>query len=425
MSSTTAIATAPVMTHRELLDSRQPWHGMPGELFGREDVFATDVDVFFHRLWILVGVTGDVPEPGDVSTVDIGTASVMIVRDEDEAVRAYRNVCRHCGSRIMKQAGKASIGMLVCPYHQWTYELDGSLKHASHMGKDFNAGCHSLIPVHTRVVGTHIYICLADEPPADIERLAETMASRLAPYDMPRTKVAYEMEIVENGNWKLVIENNRECYHCAGTHPELVNSFLAEDFGFCPDGMSEDTLKAYDDYLARNADSQRRWEADGYACALVEGLDESVQTNFRTQRLVIAGANESQTMDTRVASTKLLGDLPRRDLGDIHLWGHNAWTHVMSDHAVVAYILPIAPDKTLVRTKWLVHADAVEGVDYDLKRLTEVWIATTTQDAELVGNTHKGTQDPAYVPGPFSRYTEGEVERFSRWYSARLAARGV
>jgi glycine betaine catabolism A len=415
----------PIKTHRELLDSRSPGRGMPGELFGRQDVFDTDVDVFFHKLWILVGVTADVPEPGDVHTVDIGRASVIVVRDDDENIRAYHNVCRHRGSRIMKQLGKATVGMLVCPYHQWTYDLDGSLRHTAHMGKDFDPGCHSLMPVHVKTVGAHVFVCLSDEPPEDFAKLEAVMTPRFAPYDLTRTKVAHEMQIVENGNWKLVMENNRECYHCAGTHPELVNSFLAEDFGFCPDGQSEEALQAYDAYLQRNAATQAAWEKDGWISERFESLDESVHTNFRTQRLVIAGSNESQTMDTRVACTKLLGNLQRRDLGDMHMWGHHSWTHVMSDHAVIAYILPLAPDKTLVRTVWLVHADAVEGVDYDLGKLTEVWIATTNQDAELVANTHRGTQDPAYRPGPFSQYTEAPLDQFSRWYDARLKARGV
>jgi glycine betaine catabolism A len=419
------MAVIPIKTHRELLDSREPGFGMPGELFGRQDVFETDVDVFFNKLWLLVALTADVPEPGDVFTIDIGRASVIILRDDDENIRAYRNICRHRGSRLMPQQGKASVGMLVCPYHQWTYDLDGSLKHATHMGRDFDASCRSLIPVHLKVVGSHIFICLADEPPADIDRLETTMTPRFAPYALQHTKVAHELEIVENGNWKLVMENNRECYHCGGTHPELSASFLAEDFGFCPDGQSEDTLQAYDDYLQRNAASQKQWEDAGYACALVEAVDESVETNFRTQRLVIAGAGESQTMDTKVASNKLLGNLQRRDLGDVHMWTHHSWTHVMSDHAVVAYAIPLAPDKTLVRTVWLVHEDAVEGVDYDLTKLTEVWMATTRQDATLVGNTHAGTQDPAYRPGPFSPYTETALDQFSRWYEARLRAQGV
>ena len=411
-------------THGELIRSRHPGHGMPGELFGRQDVFETDVDVFFHRHWILVGVTADVPEPGDVSVVDIGKASIIIVRDDDDNVRTYRNVCRHRGARL-KEAGKSTVGMLVCPYHQWTYDLDGSLRHAAHMGKDFDPACRSLKPVQTKIVGTHIFVCLAEQPPEDIAKLEETMTPRFAPFDLRNTKIAFEQEIVEHGNWKLVIENNRECYHCAGTHPELTASFLPEDFGFCPENLSDESLRALEEYKARNAACQASWERDGFVCATVECLDEDAVTQFRTQQLVIAGNGESQTLSTKVASTKLLGNLERRDLGDTHLWTHNSWTHVMSDHAVISYIIPLAPDRTLVRSKWLVHADAVEGVDYEVSDLTEVWIATNTQDKHLVEITHEGTQDPAYSPGLFSPFTETYVDQFSRWYAARLSAHGV
>ena len=82
-------------------------------------------------------------------------------------------------------------------------------------------------------------------------------------------------------------------------------------------------------------------------------------------------------------------------------------------------------ERTLVRTKWLVHRDAIEGVDYDLQRLTEVWVATTQQDAALVAITHSGTQDPAFEPGPYSTFTEPYVDQFARWYASRLAAHGV
>ena len=413
-----------VESHRQLVETRTPGHGMNGALFGRKDIFNNDVDIFFTQHWILVGVTADIAEPGDVSTLDIGKSSIILVRDDDEQIQAFRNVCRHRGARL-KPAGKSTVGMLVCPYHQWTYDLDGSLKHAAHMGKDFNAKCRSLIPVHTKVVGAHIFVCLGKHAPEDIAYLDETMTPRFSPYNMTHTKIAHESEIIENGNWKLVIENNRECYHCAGTHPELTASFLPEDFGFCAEGLSEESLHALDEYEQRNAAAKKSWEDQGFVCDAVEHLDVDAVTQFRTQRLVIAGNGESQTLDTRVACTRLFGDLSRRDLGDVHLWTHNSWTHVMSDHAVISYIIPLAPDKTLVRTKWLVNADAVEGVDYQVDALVEVWNATNLQDADLVAITHSGTQDPAYSPGPFSAFTESYVDQFSRWYAARLAAHGV
>ena len=418
------MTTIAVKSQPDSATARIPGHGMPGALFGRQDIFEKDIDIFFTRHWILVGVTADVPEPGDISTIDIGKSSIILVRDDDEQVQAFRNVCRHRGARL-KTAGKSTVGMLVCPYHQWTYDLDGSLKHAAHMGKDFDPKCKSLIPVHTRIVGTHVFVCLAEQPPEDIAHLEATLMPRLAPYDLTYTRIAHEADIIENGNWKLVIENNRECYHCSATHPELTASFLPEDFGFCAEGLSQESLQALSEYEERNAAARRSWEDDGFVCDAVEYLDVDAVTQFRTQRLVIAGHGESQTLDTRVACTRLFGDLTRRDLGDVHLWTHNSWTHVMSDHAVISYIIPLAPDKTLVRTKWLVNADAVEGVDYDIDKLTEVWKATNQQDAALVAITHSGTQDPGYIPGPFSAFTESYVDQFSRWYAARLAAQEV
>jgi Rieske 2Fe-2S family protein len=87
--------------------------------------------------------------------------------------------------------------------------------------------------VHTRIIGTHIFVCLDENAPEDISKLEETMRPRFAPFDPQNTRIAFEQEIIENGNWKLVMENNRECYHCQATHPELTASFLPEDVGAC------------------------------------------------------------------------------------------------------------------------------------------------------------------------------------------------
>ena len=94
----------------------------------------------------------------------------------------------------------------------------------------------------------------------------------------------------------------------------------------------------------------------------------------------------------------------------------------MSDHIVTFSVLPLSPERTLLRTKWLVHKDAVEGVDYDLENVTSVWVATNKQDGELVGYAQSGARSPAYEPGPYSVHTEMLVEKFSNWYIGRMAA---
>lgn len=405
-----------------LLDMRAEGHSLPAGLYVRDDVFEADLDVFFSRHWIYAGLECEVPEAGDAVVLDIGRISVIILRDDDNEIRVVRNVCRHRGSRIL-DAGSTVISKLVCPYHQWTYELTGELAYAPHMGKDFDKSCRGLKPVHFKSIGGLIYICLADNPPEDISNLEAVMLERLAPYDIRNAKVAHQVDVIEEGNWKLTMENNRECYHCSANHPELCLSFVDLDFGFDPDSLSAEDREQAEAHFAMYAERTRSWEADGFPSVTVEQV-RNCETNFRTQRLIIAGAGESQTEDATAASSKLLGHMTRKDLGDVHLWGHNSWNHFMGDHAVTSMVIPLSADKTLVRTKWLVHKDAVEGVDYDLHKLTHVWIETTNQDAELVARSHAGVLDPAYEPGVYSPFSERALDDFATWYVDRMRAHG-
>jgi glycine betaine catabolism A len=405
-----------------LLDVRIEGHSLPAGLYTREDVFEADIDVFFRRHWICIGLECDVSEPGDACVVDIGKSSLILLRDDDGEVRVVHNVCRHRGARLL-DPGTTVVSKLVCPYHQWTYELSGELSYAPHMGVDFDKSCKNLKPVNFKSIGGLIYVCLSDNPPDDIARLKEVMEERLALYDIRNAKVAFQSDVIEKGNWKLTMENNRECYHCSANHPELCVSFVDLDFGFDPESLSPEDREEAERHQALYDERTRSWEADGYPSAAVEQLVDCA-TNFRTQRLIISGAGESQTPDATAASAKLLGTMTRKDLGDMHLWGHNSWNHFMGDHAVVAIVIPLSADKTLVRTKWLVHKDAVEGVDYELEKLTNVWVATTDQDAELVARSHAGALDPAYEPGPYSKFSEANLDKFATWYIDRMRANG-
>lgn len=405
-----------------LLRARRQGHSLPADLYTRADVFEAEIDVLFHKHWIFIGLECDVPEPGDVCVLDIGRSSVAIVRDDDGVVRAFFNVCRHRGAKLLP-AGSGVVGNLVCPYHQWTYSLTGELLRAPHMGRDFDLSCNGLRPIALRSVGGLLYTCLSDDPPSDIQNLADVMEPRLAPYDIRNAKIAFQTDTIEKGNWKFTLENNRECYHCSANHPELCVSFIDLDFGFDPDTLAPEDRLAAEQHGALYAAKTAEWENLGYPSKVVEHLAGHA-TNFRTQRLIISGAGESQTSDARAACSKLLGAMTRKDLGDLHLWGHNCWHHFMGDHGVSFMVLPLSADETLVRTKWLVHKDAVEGVDYDVERLTSVWKATNSQDAHLVGLAHAGASSYGYSPGQYSRFTEGQLDDFATWYVERMQAHG-
>ncbi|MEK8174618.1 aromatic ring-hydroxylating dioxygenase subunit alpha [Streptomyces sp. M19] len=149
--------------------------------------------------------------------VTIGQYSIIIVRDDDEGVRAFHNVCRHRGARILNEE-RGSVGNIVCGYHRWTYGMDGTLLHAESQPPDFDPSCFGLRPVHVRTLAGLVYICLAEEPPDDFDDVIARVEPYIAPHNLARAKVAQQIDLVENGNWKLTMENNRECYHCGG-HP--------------------------------------------------------------------------------------------------------------------------------------------------------------------------------------------------------------
>ncbi len=399
--------------------ARRPGHSLPAPFYTASEIFDADMELIFWRHWIYVGVEPDVAKIGDVMTVTLGSASVLIVRGHDDRVRAFHNVCRHRGARLIDDPA-ASLTHLVCRYHGWSYGLDGILKFAAHMQSDFDMGCHGLKPVHLKSLAGLLFVCLADSPPTDFDDMARVMKPYIEPHDVAGCKVAHAEDYIESGNWKLTLENNRECYHCAANHPELMNPLFAFGFGYAPSQANPREAQQERQYRQKVVDAVVDWQAAGLPYELVEHLDDQ-PTGYRCERLVIAGTGESQTLDTKIACQKLLGNFTSACLGGLSFWTQpNSWHHFMSDHIVSITALPLAADRTLVRTKWLVRKDAEEGVDYDLRTLTKVWRATNHQDGALVEMVQRGASDPAYDPGPYSPYTEGLVDQFCNWYTRQM-----
>ncbi|MGJ9412347.1 SRPBCC family protein [Aeromicrobium sp. CF4.19] len=380
-------------------------------------VHELDLAAIFARHWIFVATEAEVREPGDYVTIELGRYSVIVLRDDDGTVQALHNVCRHRGSRVLAEA-RGSVGNLVCGYHQWTYATDGSLLHAGQQPAGFDKSCLGLKKVAVRSVAGLVYICLADEPPNDFEEVAGWITPYLVPHALERTKVAAQEDLVEHANWKLVMENNRECYHCEAGHPELTSTFFPT-YGYAVEEIPPRLMPAHARYVRAEAELRRTCDERGLPHALVEEL-HGRPTAVRIAREALDGAGESYTRDGRAASRKLLGDLDTPRLGRLSLHHQpNAWFHFLGDHAVTFSVLPLAADRTLVRTTWLVHEDAVEGVDYDVESLTEVWRATNEQDAELVARAQAGVGSPAYEPGPYAP-NEYQVDAFVAWYLERL-----
>ncbi|KAJ0336164.1 hypothetical protein COL154_014373, partial [Colletotrichum chrysophilum] len=287
----------------------------------------------------------------------------------------------------------------------WTYELDGRLLWANDMGRGFDASKHGLKPVHLRNLEGLIYICVADVPP-DFEPFADLVRPYLKVHDLENAKVAYTSSIIEKGNWKLVWENNRECYHCSSNHPALCRSFSLdpEIAGVSADGSISAALQAHFD-RCETAGAPARFQLAG------EG-------QYRVARMPLQEKAVSYTLDGKAAVGRNLGHVALPDAGTMMMFHYpTTWAHCLPDHALTFRVTPISPVETEVTTTWLVDKDAVEGVDYDFKRLTEVWIATNDEDREIVETNQQGIFSPAYVPGPYSPGQESGVAQFVDWYA--------
>jgi glycine betaine catabolism A len=232
----------------------------------------------------------------------------------------------------------------------------------------------------------------------------------LAPHELRNAKLVHTATLIERADWKLVMENARECYHCRAGHPQLMRSF--RDF----------TVK--DD-----SSGPAPWELAFRERCESRGLksDEVIGPWYEIGRYALGDGVVSYTMDGKPAVSRKLGRVGDGDVGTMW-WGvqPNCFNHVVGDYGFFFQAMPTGPQETTVTGKWIVHRDAVEGVDYDLGRLTEVWNATNDQDRALAENNQRGVNSIAYAPGPYSQVTEQLVLRLIDWYcdSAEAFLRG-
>jgi Rieske 2Fe-2S family protein len=294
----------------------------------------------------------------------------------------------------------------MCPYHQWTYGLDGKLLAARSMAEDFDKADHGLNSVALENVGGLIFICLSDNPPP-IDRVKADIADQIAVYDLEKLKVAVQDDYIEDANWKLVMENNRECYHCDVGHPELISVLGTTGFG--KDAPADDYLQ----------EKRAEWQALGIDHDVIEFPDGWWH---RVARLALANGAVTQSIDGKLACQKLIGPFKVPETSSLSVWTQpNSWHHFCCDHVVTFSLTPIGPDKTLLRTSWLVHEDAVEGVDYDPDHLAELWRKTNEQDGHFSAINHRGIANDGYVQGPYA-LEEKLVDGFKAFYVSRAKA---
>lgn len=387
----------------DLLKAREPGKTLPRQFYVDGGLFEEDLSRVFHANWLFAGHTCEIPEPGDYFLLPVGEEELIVLRDKEGNVRAHFNVCRHRGSRIATEPRGRSRS-LVCPYHQWAYKLDGCLANARLMGENFDAEEHRLRPAAVRELAGLVFVCLAPEPP-DFDAFFEDVEPQLGPHGLENAKVAVRHSYEVGANWKTLVENNRECYHCRVSHPEFCMSNY--DLGLPGDTRSDD---GFDATLEREYD---RWRGLGLAPEEVSFPGDSP---YRVSRLPLKEGFLTESLDGSLVAP-LMGDLTDPRTGSLRIIAlPNFWAHANCDYAMTTRLLPTGPGLTRVEVCFLVREDAVEGVDYEPERVAAVWRATCEQDWELCENNSAGIKSVAYEPGPFSPVTEGSVESFVRWY---------
>ncbi len=399
----------------ELVGRRRSGWSLEGPFYSDEEIYRLELERIWRRGWLFAGHSCQVPRAGDWFTFEIDADSIIITRGDDGSVHALHNVCRHRGTQLCAP-GEGHSSRLVCPYHQWVYGTDGRLLSSWGMHEDLDRSTLGLKRVPVRDLEGLIFISLAQDPP-DFEEARTHLAPALRPQGFPRARVAKVIDYEIPANWKLVWENNRECYHCNANHPQYTKAnfdhYNANDSG-------ERVRSALE---AETKRSEARWAATGLSVSHKEtGMTVFPDRHwFSANRTPLVPGYLSESMDGRQVAP-LMGDYTDADVGTLRVRSlPNFWNHSSCDHSVSTRLVPMGPRLTRARVIWLVEGNAVEGKDYRLEEVLPFWQLTSEQDWDLCNRAQRGVNSSAYAPGPLSSYKEYNVEGWIRWYLRQLA----
>lgn len=332
---------------------------LPQEYFVSTDVFGDEQQKIFARQWVLVGHQSQIAAAGDYIVAEVADESLIVLRDKSGEIRGFYNVCRHRGTRLCEEQSGHAVA-IQCPYHAWTYGLDGRLIGAPHMDEvpEFDKTEYSLHPVNLAIWEGFIFVNLDD----DAEPLEEWFAplkGKFADWNLPQLRSAKRVEYDVKANWKLMFENYSECYHCPGVHPMLAK--------VSPYDSAENDL-AEGPFLGgfMKINQGKSLTMSGNACASPVGKIENLQEVFYYS----------------IFPNMLLSLHP--------------------EYAMVHQLWPQAPDRTLILCDWFFHPDAFNSDVFRPEDAIEFWDVTNKQDWHVCELSQQGIASRAYKPGPYS-----------------------
>jgi glycine betaine catabolism A len=352
----------------------------PARVYTDPAWFAAEMERIFASMWIAVARTDHLPEAGAFVRREVAGASVLLVRNRGGVVRAFHNVCRHRGTELCDQATGQFPGSIQCPYHAWTYDLDGALIGAPLMDlvDGFSRDDYPLHAVACQVWDGHIFINLSpsSEPlPAQLGDLPH----RFAPWRMSELRAVRRIDYDVHANWKLIVQNYNECLHCPVIHPLLTRMHHY---------LGADNVPSTDTY-------------SGGAMGFNEGV-ETLSTDGRRRRAFLPGLSEEQ-----------------RHLVNYYAIYPNLLLTLHPDYMATVTIWPRTPERTTLVAEWHFHDDEIAKPDFVCDDAIEFWDRTNREDWAISERAQRGIRSRGYTPGPYST-RETQLWDFDRFVESRV-----
>jgi Rieske 2Fe-2S family protein len=355
---------------------------MPGHYYNDPAIFALEQAKIFESMWFCAIRAEDIPAAGQFRTVQVGRESILIVRDAGGELRAFFNVCRHRGARLCTEAAGQVRRNIQCAYHAWTYGLDGRLIAAPNLTSmpDIDRIGFGLVPVNLRVWLGYAWVCLADEPPSFEDQVVAACTERLGDPDLINSygidtlvvgrRISYEVA----ANWKLIIENFMECYHCATIHPELTE--VLPEFA---DGLAAQY------YVGHGAEFGP--DIHGFTVDGSEGFQR------------IDGLAQEQDRKYYAVTVR-----------------PQVFINLIPDHVIIHRMFPMAADRTIVECDWLFEPGLL-ATQPDLTRSVELFDRVNQQDFDACERCQPGTTSRLYANGGVLVPVEHHIAALGEWIS--------
>jgi len=384
-----------------LKDNYKSGYSLNQRYYKDEGIYNLEINNIFHKHWLFAGHISQVPDKGDYFLFEFSNESIIIVRNKNNKLKAHINVCRHRGSKICLDK-KGNKNLLTCPYHAWSYDLDGVLISAREMPGDFKFEHNSLIPVHLELIGGFIFISLSKNP-LSLNNLKRDLNETLELFGLDCLKLVKHKSYSIPANWKLAVENYNECYHCIPSHKEFSRIHLM--------GANDEVFKLKkSEYQQLNENNPKYAQFNCYYDNAEPG-----QEGYQYDRNPLNPGIFSGTV-TGEAAAPLLGKLTEYDHGASELMiGPLMFFLIYDDHIVGYRFTPISVDNCVCDIFWMVRDDAIENIDFNINNLIWLWDTTTLADKTIIINNQKGVNSKFYSPGRLS-LMENFQKEFLDWY---------